>query len=435
MSKSMSVQNAPTSLLLSSREGTVFRSFRCVWLAAAATFASFLFSPTMCLCQTPAPSILCNGGNGAFDGEFSNGIKVHVGAARNRKSATLAIRTCTADLRWGKQEFTVATAASQLDLDAFGVDFGDGVPVAAFQVKKTDADCCMDYMIYSLEKPPRLLWTITEGQFFNASDRDLDGRVEIWTRDAAVLNGFENLELAELDYPPTVVFHFAHGRLVDVSDQFQSYFDEEIARIASGIHAEDLRDFKSSDGRLKGALPVSPNQLYKLRIIKIKVLEIVWAYLYSGREQNAWRSLAEMWPSEDVDRIRAAIMTARTHGIHSQADVASADPAAGKRKHARIFDAVGRSEPAGKLEVVPPQGILMQRPATPDIQREGANAEKLLDLVVDDAGKVRSAEPAGKVKWVDPELINAALTWKFIPAFKDSRPVASRVRLDVSLRR
>jgi hypothetical protein len=38
------------------------------------------------------------------------------------------------------------------------------------------------------------------------------------------------------------------------------------------------------------------------------------------------------------------------------------------------------------------------------------------------------------VKWVDPELINAALTWKFIPAFKDGRAVASRQRLAVSPR-
>lgn len=434
MSKSTTVRSAPMSLLLSGRDGIVSRSFRCVWLAVAAIFPLFLFSATMSLCQTPAASILCNEGDGTFDGEFSTGIEVHVGAARNRGSATLARRACAADLSWGKQELTVATGASQLDLDAFGVDLGDGIPVAAFQEKKTDADCCMDYMIYSLEKPPRLLRTITGGQIFSASDKDLDGRVEIWTQDAAAVNGFENLELAELDYPPNVAFRFAHGRLVDVSDEFQPYFDEEITRIRAEIHAQDLQDFKRSDGKLTPTLSISPDRLHQLRMVKIKVLEIVWAYLYSGREQNAWRSLAEMWPSEDVDRIRVAIMNVRARGIHGQADGPSSGPAAGKKKHARIFDAVSRSGPGGKLEVVPPQGILMQRPASSDIQQQGSDPEKLLDLVVDEAGKVRSAEPAGKVKWVDPELINAAFTWKFIPAFKDSRPVASRVRLDVSLR-
>jgi hypothetical protein len=124
----------------------------------------------------------------------------------------------------------------------------------------------------------------------------------------------------------------------------------------------------------------------------------------------------------------------RARGIHGQADDLSAGLAIDKKKRAQIFDAVHRSGSGDKVEVVPPQGILMQRPASSQIQQQGSEAEKLLDLVVDEAGKVRSAEPAGKVRWVDPELINAAFTWKFIPAFKDNHPVASRTRLDVSLR-
>jgi len=70
-----------------------------------------------------------------------------------------------------------------------------------------------------------------------------------------------------------------------------------------------------------------------------------------------------------------------------------------------------------------------------DVTQQGLpESELLLDLIVDAAGKVRSAEPAGKMKRVDPDLINAALTWKFIPAFNDGRPVASRLRLAVSPR-
>ena len=164
--------------------------------------------------------------------------------------------------------------------------------------------------------------------------------------------------------------------------------------------------------------------------MKIKVLEIVWAYLYSGREQNAWLSLAEMWPPVDVARIRAALLKTQARGIHSEADATSAVPPSRKKKHARVFDAVSRSEPGSKLEVVPPEPILLQRPATSEPQ-----PELLLDLIVDGAGKVRSAEAVGKVKGADPELIRASLTWKFIPAFKDGRAVASRLRIAVSPRR
>jgi hypothetical protein len=60
--------------------------------------------------------------------------------------------------------------------------------------------------------------------------------------------------------------------------------------------------------------------------------------------------------------------------------------------------------------------------------------ELLLDLVIDSAGKVRSAEASGKTKWADADLLRAT-EWKFIPAFKGNRPVACRSRLAVSLTR
>jgi hypothetical protein len=396
----------------------------------------FLFSPMLSVCQSETRSILCHDGNGIFDAEFRNGVAVHVGAARERGVTALATRSCAAKLSWHQQELLVATGASQLDLDAFGVDIGDGTPVAAFQIKKSDFDCCMDYQIYSLEKPPRLLLTIKGGESFSASDKNLDGSIEIWTDDGAAVDGFETLTLSELDSAPTVVFRFTHGQLFDVSADFRSYFDREIAGVRAEIHEQDLKDFKNSDGRLRATNSASPEQLHKLRTVKVKILEIVWAYLYSGREQDAWHSLAEMWPVGDVDRIRLALGNVWSHGIHAQADHTSPGRSVrAKKKHAQIFDAVGRAGEGTRPEVVPPKAILLQRPPMPEVQLQGQpESELFLDLIVDDAGKVRSAEPAAKMKSVDPQLLNAALTWKFIPAFKDGRPVASRLRIAVSPR-
>jgi len=181
--------------------------------------------------------------------------------------------------------------------------------------------------------------------------------------------------------------------------------------------------------------PSTAERLHRLRIAKIKALEIVWAYLYSGREQDAWRSLAEMWPAADLDRIRGAVVDARARGIHGQADGTSAGPPRGRKKHAPIFDAVRTAGPGRKLEVIPPRAILLRRPPVMDIQQQGLpEPELFLDLVIDASGKVRSANPAAKMKGVAPDLINAALTWKFIPAFRDDRPVASRLRIGVSPR-
>lgn len=41
-------------------------------------------------------------------------------------------------------------------------------------------------------------------------------------------------------------------------------------------------------------------------------------------------------------------------------------------------------------------------------------------------------QPAGNAKSADPDLLMAATAWKSVPAFKDGRAVASRLRLAVS---
>jgi hypothetical protein len=190
--------------------------------------------------------------------------------------------------------------ASQLDIDVLGVDLGLHLPVVAFQVKKSDADSGMAYQIYSLQKPPRLLRTIAGGDVFSAADTDLDDRIEIWTGDAGAVDGFENLTLGDLDFAPTVVLRFEDHRLVDVSSEFRSHFERQIAEVRARLDSRELRDFRNSDGQLPATSPLPVAQLHRLRLAKIKVLEIVWAYLYSGREQDAWNALADMWPPADL---------------------------------------------------------------------------------------------------------------------------------------
>jgi hypothetical protein len=399
---------------------------------AALSVILFCCFATLGICQTQSRSILCLGGDGTFHADFRTGVTLHAGPARNGRLAT---RACAATFVWYKQDLIVATDVSQLDVDAFGVDFGDGTPAAAFQFKKRDSDCCMEYEIYSLQQPPRLVRAITGGNFFSASDVDLDGKIEIWTTDAAAVSGFENLALIELDSAPTVILRFARGQLVDASAEFQPYFDQQVTKVRAETRPQDLDDFRGSDGKLAANPTISAERLHRLRMTKIKVLEVVWAYLYSGREQEAWHSLAEMWPPADVDRVRAAIVNIRARGIHGQADATSAGASPVKGKRVPIYDATDIPEPGHTTEVVPPRAILLQRPHIAETQQQGwAESESLLDLVIDSAGKVRSVEPAGRGRSVAPELIQAALSWKFVPAYKNGQPVASRVRLAVSPR-
>ena len=185
--------------------------------------------------------MVCRGGVGYFEAGFPTGIKVHVGASR---IGELEARVCEAGLSWGDQNLVVSDAASELDIDAFGVDLGLGAPVAAVQVRKSKTDCCMEYRIYSLREPPVLLHKITGGEYFSAADTDLDGRVEIWTDDAASVDGFENFRLRDLDFAPPVVLRFERGKLLDASSEFRPYFDQKIADLRAKLNPQDLAGFQ-----------------------------------------------------------------------------------------------------------------------------------------------------------------------------------------------
>ena len=78
--------------------------------------------------------------------------------------------------------------------------------------------------------------------------------------------------------------------------------------------------------------------------------------------------------------------------------------------------------------MIPPQPILLEFPPASENQTPNVS-ENLLDLMIDAAGKVRSAQPEGSIT---SSQLTAASTWKFIPAFKDGRAVASRLRISVS---
>jgi hypothetical protein len=334
----------------------------------------------------------------------------------------------------GRARFAVTAEASQVDIDVLGVDLGFGTPVVSFQVKKSTADWDMTYLVYSLKPSPKLLRTITGGDFFRAADTDLNGKIEIWTGDVAATNGFEGLLPGEFDFAPTVVLRFESKRLVDVSAEFQPHFDDQIAAVRTELRAQDLRDFQGTDGRLAATSSLAPDRIHGLRVTKIKVLEIVCAYLYSGREQEAWHALADMWPAGDLDRTRTAILSARARGIRSQIDdVSRGESGAHFKKRAYIFDAVTERPPesVGRFPFVDtrPQAFLLRRPPPVGAKAPIARSEQMIELVIDAAGKVWSADPVGDT---DKDLAYAARGWKFIPAFVNGRAVASRLRMVIS---
>jgi hypothetical protein len=419
------------------------RDFRCMLSAGTASRARYcLASLLLCcvpsLCPAEAHSVLCTDGTGTFEDELFTRVQVRVGAT---KKGALAVRSCEATLSWNDRKLVVASDIPVLDLDAFAVDMGLGAPVAAFQLKQSKDDCCVTYRIYSLQKPPKLLRTLTGGSFFAAADTDLDGRVEIWTDDTAAVNGLDNLTPAEWDFSPPMVLRFEKGKLLDVSSEFAPDFDKRIEKLRAQLLPEDLRDFKSSDGQLLSSNSSLAEQIHRLRGIKVQVLEVVWSYLYSGRDQDAWRSLSEMWPASDADRIREILLKAHAAGIRAQLDgVSTLAPVT--RKAVRVFTPSTSSpevrQPSlGDLvpDVDEASGTPQITEAIPILARSspvtGAEDPALLErgltavLVIDAAGKIRSATATGSTAWMNSDIMTAFSQWKFVPAFKGHQPVAS----------
>jgi hypothetical protein len=102
-------------------------------------------------------------------------------------------------------------------------------------------------------------------------------------------------------------------------------------------------------------------------------------------------------------------------------------PEAHKRtKHAGIYHVP---------EATPPRVIQMSVPSSNGpLHQVVSDINVNIELVIDCAGKVHSLRSSGS-EWVHGYLEDAAKQWKFIPGFKGAQSVASRLEMDVSLRR
>lgn len=367
---------------------------------------------------------LCSNGDNSFSTILSGGASVELGP---QKSTGFAARACEATLGWHETKLEVAHNAAEIDLDLFGTELKGIGPVAAFQVKNSAEQCCRSYRIYSIAGAPRLLRTI-DGGFFSAKDFYLDRRVDIWTEDAASINGMEGLIPDQIEFLPTLVLRFEDNRLLDATAEYADYFDQVIARITAQIDPTALAAFRQSDGKV--AFSVNEVEKFaRLQKVKIQVFQIVWAYLYSGREQQAWSSLSQMWPAADLERIRSIIIHARQNGILSQVDGQST-PAA-KHKKAEIFEfrenAIHRAVP-----------IMMWTPQLGSRMTQRLSGwDVTLMLIIDSAGKVYSARlKNSKLALIENsrDLLDVVRQWKFVPAMKKGHPVASEFETTIALK-
>jgi hypothetical protein len=396
----------------------------------------------------------CQNGAGGFAATSSTGVAVFVGT---RKVEGFGSRDCQSILRWKDQELVAVPHAWQLDVDAMDINLGLSAPVLTLQMKATEVDRTSTYQIYSLKQPPELLREITGGDTYAAADTNMDGHVAIWTHDAQAIDGLEHIPLSSFDYPPTVVLRFEKRRLLDAQSEFTAEFDRQIAAIKTQLNPRQLSSFKAGDGTLAATPASAVDELHALMTAKIGILEIVFAYLYSGREDQAWHTLRDLWPDADYDRIRAAIAAARAHGMLRQVDGVDEGAGRSRAKHEIVvYQAPPEKAKTNHEPSPPPMPSAMGResnvtsgsnvsltsvadsPPVPIhlyMKTEGDNGDAplvrtmMLNLIIDDAGKVRSVQFNGSP---DKRIKDASANWRFIPAFKFGHAVACQMNFEIA---
>ena len=175
--------------------------------------------------------------------------------------------------------------------------FGDGNPSLILEGYSGGAHCCYTYRIASLGERPVILPPVQNEAPFYVFKDPVSRKYRIMTSDGA-FDYFDGLCHACASMPRVVLEADASG-LHDVWAQFTEQYDSEIAAARAKIGEGNMSKFLAAD--FKDAKPT--------------VLEIVYSYLYSGRESDAWQVLDEMWPASDRERIKALILKTRAAGI------------------------------------------------------------------------------------------------------------------------
>lgn len=210
--------------------------------------------------------------------------------------------TCRAYLVDGSGNQTFLLADWEISIyQGTGEDvFGDGNGSLILEGFSGGSHCCYTYRIVSLTEPAVILPAIeNEAPFFFFKD-PASGQFRIMTSDGA-FDSFEGL-CHECTPYPRVVLQVSEEGLRDVSSQFVEQYDSEIAFAQAKFAPGEISKFQISD----------------FKDAKAVLLEIMFSYLYSGRDAQAWQTLDQTWPAADRERIKNLILKTKATGILSR---------------------------------------------------------------------------------------------------------------------
>ncbi len=182
---------------------------------------------------------------------------------------------------------------------------GDGIPDLVLEAYSGGAHCCWTYYIVSLGSPPGLITKFENKRAASFVIDEKSGATEIVTLDGA-FDYFDGLCHACTPFP-LVYLRLRGTNLTDVGPQHTADYDEGIRDNELALTPLELHRLRTTtESPSIGELASSTTG---------KVLAIVFAYLYSGRTDQARESLQKMWPPFDQQRIWNLILEKRHNGI------------------------------------------------------------------------------------------------------------------------
>lgn len=242
-------------------------------------------------------SRLCSAGEGKSTRPLWNMYQLRVYPARDKE------RACTAEIvaadggvvfSRNENSFTWNAATGQ-DVNA------DRAPDVVLEGYTGGAHCCWKYWIFSFSPDPMLVGELDNDEpvSFGLASK---GRIVLHTTEEA-FNNFDGLCYA---CSPRVDLY-----LTLQGDQFKDVTPEFITEVNLDAMRKRLNSVPLDRFR---QLSSTQDLAVDLNETKAAVLNLVLGYLYSGREQEAWKVLEEDWPKSDAARIKQQILAARDKG-------------------------------------------------------------------------------------------------------------------------
>jgi hypothetical protein len=182
---------------------------------------------------------------------------------------------------------------------------GDGRPSLVLRGYSGGAHCCWNYWILTPSRRPVLQKKIENQAHVQFADFNRNGLITLVAQDGS-FDYFDGLCHACTVFPD-LYLRMQGDKIVDVSSEYRSRYDDEIKAARMKLIHEPLQNFMAA--RYQDQMAVAGEN------VKPLVLTIVLAYLYSGREEQAWKALDEMWPPFDRQRIKKLIVETRGKGL------------------------------------------------------------------------------------------------------------------------